>query len=137
MCKCPNDFCFPHHEMVEWDPPNRGGDFRWIYENRQDFWFGPVYIPTVDDFMKYYNDLGGHVPTTGYSCILDVLRCDFKELYITGFDGFHSKTHNINEGWRDKKHRYDPVCHVPEVEIKRIKELGKRDNIKLDRYLCQ
>ena len=120
MCKCPNDFCFDHN--VPWDPHNRGSDFRWIYENRKDFWLAPVYIPTKERFMKYFDYLGGHVPTTGFSCILDLIDCEPQELYITGFDGFKSGLHNINERWRDKsKVRNDPISHIPEKETKLLK----------------
>jgi hypothetical protein len=127
MCKCPNAFCFNHN--VDWDPHNRGSDFRWIYRNRKNYWIAPVYVPTKEDFMKYFNMLDGHVPTTGFSCILDLMQCGPKELYITGFDGFKTKIHNVNERWRDKSNkRQDPIAHQPEKEMMLLNDWQKKYN---------
>ncbi len=120
MCKCPNAYLFDHN--VPWDPKNHGSDFRWIYHNRKDFWFCPVYVPTKEDFMNYYDALNGHIPTTGYACILDIIQCNPSELYITGFDGFTTKIHNVNELWREK-HRDDPIAHMPNAEQHLIRAL--------------
>lgn len=136
MCKCPDDLCFDHHKMVDWDQHNRGGNYKWIYENRKDWWFTDIYVPDRKAFMDYMGLLKGHVPTTGFSCILDLLQCECKELYITGFDGFKSKVHNINESWRDKKERFDPVCHEPDKEMELIKHYNDTmENVKVDMHL--
>jgi len=136
MCKCPNEFLFNHD--VQWDPKNMGSDFRPLYRRKKDFWFCDTYIPTKEDFMEYFHSLRGHMPTTGYACILDLVQCEPKELYITGFDGFKCGKHNVDEGWRDKRGREDPICHMPEAEIHYIKALQYYyDFIKLDRSLSE
>jgi hypothetical protein len=122
MCKCPDAFCFEHN--VAWDKKNRGSDFRWVYENRRDFWFCPVYIPTKKYFIKVFHSLGDHIPTTGFACILELIECQPQELYITGFDGFSSKIHNVNEPWREK-HLDDPIRHIPGKEIELIRRFKK------------
>jgi len=138
MCKCPNDFVVDHSEMVDFDPKNVGGDFRPIYRRRDDFWFCNTYIPTKEAFLFYFNLLNGHIPTTGFSCILDLIDCKPSELYITGFDGFNSKIHNVNEKWRDKSDRVDPICHMPNAEIHLIKAYAMLyPFIKLDRSLSK
>lgn len=136
MCKCPNSFVVDHSKMVDWDPKNIGGDFTPIYRRRSDFWFCDTYIPTKDDFMEYFNLMDSHMPTTGFSCILDLISSKPKELYITGFDGFKSKIHNVNEKWIDKSHRIDPICHQPALEMELLTKYNKKyDYIKLDRTL--
>jgi hypothetical protein len=121
MCKCPNELVVSHHKMVSWDPKNIGGDFRPLYRRRKDFWFCDTYIPTKEDFMPHYKLMNNHMPTTGFSCILTIMGLNPKEIYITGFDGFKSGIHNVDEKWNDKSGRVDPICHLPGVEIKMIK----------------
>ena len=142
MCKCPDALVVEHNKMVTWDPKNIGGDFRPIYRRKKNFWFCDTYIPTKEEFMEYFTLLDGHIPTTGFSCILDLLSCKPAELYITGFDGFKSGRHNVNERWRDKsKLRHDPIGHVPELELMLIKAYNKNHKfVRLDkrlRQLCQ
>lgn len=114
MCKCPNALAI----NSDWHRRNNrmeGVDFRRIYERRARFWFCDTYIPSLEDFLIHFYLLGGHVPTTGFSAILDVLSFAPKSVYLTGFDFFRSQVHNLNEPWR-QKNRDDPICHVPERE---------------------
>lgn len=115
MCKCPN----AHAIQSDWHVRNRkmiGVDYRPHYERRETFWFCDTYIPTVDEFLVTFDLLGGHVPTTGFAAIYDVLSFDPAAVYLTGFDFFRSKIHNVNEPWRDNN-ADDPIRHVPEKEL--------------------
>ena len=133
MCKCPDAFCFEH--KYEKDPKNRGSDYRWIYENRKSWWFTPVYIPTLKQFMTIFKLMGNHVPTTGFSCVYELIECKPKELYVTGFDGFTSHIHNVNEHWR-QKNLDDPIRHMPQVEMQFLKEFAKEFNfVSLDKTI--
>lgn len=125
MCKCPNEWC--HNDGA-------GGDFRWIYKQRGNFWGYPVYIPKKDDYMKYFDLLGGHVPSTGFACILDIMQISNVKVYLTGFDFFESKIHNLNEPWR-LKHPDDPIGHVPDKEKEYVKKLFKKGKIEVDKHL--
>jgi hypothetical protein len=63
MCKCPNT------QFIEcgWHRENRkmnGVDFGYIYEHRRGFWFTDTYIPENEDFLKTFELLNKHVPTT-------------------------------------------------------------------------
>ena len=114
MCKCPNAQFMEsrwhraHHKM-------NGVDFRYIYRNRADWWFCDTYVPTVEEFLAHFDLLGRHVPTTGFSGLLDVLSYDPESIYMTGFDFFTSGIHNVNERWRSMNPT-DPIGHVPEAE---------------------
>jgi hypothetical protein len=114
MAKCPNS------KLMDsvWHEDNGlhyGVDFREIYQDRQDWWFCKTYIPTMEEFMQHFTLLGGHVPTTGFSAILDVLSYNPAHVYLTGFDFFTTKIHNLNERWR-KGNPDDPIGHVPDEE---------------------
>lgn len=116
MCKCPN----AHAIQSEWHRQNRqmiGVDYRPHYERRRSFWFCDTYVPTVDEFLVSFNLLGGHIATTGFSAILDVLSFEPKSVYLTGFDFFRSGIHNVNERWKPGKNPDDPIKHVPEQEF--------------------
>jgi hypothetical protein len=115
MCKCPNAK-FIKSEWHEEKGKQRGTDFRYIYEGRRDWWFCKTYVPSLDEFLEQFNLLGGHVPTTGFSAILDILKYNPRHVYITGFDFFQSGVHNVNEAWR-KNNPDDPIGHVPEAEL--------------------
>jgi hypothetical protein len=135
MCKCPDD------QPIEskWHRENgkmAGCDFRWIYKARKDFWFCDTYIPTTPEFMSWFNMLGGHVPSTGFSAILDVLSFDPKSVYLTGFDFFRSGLHNVNEP-HQKKNPLDPIGHVPEQEIKWLRGNLLRYPIATDQRLTK
>lgn len=116
ICKCPNGQAMES----EWHRARgkmHGVDFRWIYEKRAPFWFCDTYVPTVEAFLVKFHLLGQHVPTTGFAAILDVLGCNPKAVYLTGFDFFRSGLHNVNEPWREKNVS-DPIGHEPERELK-------------------
>lgn len=114
ICKCP-DAKFMDSEWHRRNGKMMGVDFRPIYDRRRGFWFCSTYVPTVDEFMAHFNLLGGHVPTTGFSALLDVLSFEPAHVYMTGFDFFSSKLHNVNERWRKINHT-DPIGHVPDAE---------------------
>ena len=115
ICKCPNS------QPIEsgWHRRNgkmMGVDFRWIYQSRRAWWFCDTYIPETGDFLRGFALLGGHVPTTGFAAILDILSFAPAELNLTGFDFFTSGLHNVSEPWR-LKNTDDPIGHVPEREL--------------------
>jgi hypothetical protein len=116
MCKCPN----AHAIQSEWHRRRGqmiGVDYRPHYERRRTFWFCDTYIPTVDEFMVSFNLLGGHIATTGFAAILDVLSFEPASVYLTGFDFFRSRIHNVDEAWQPGKNPDDPLGHVPEREL--------------------
>jgi hypothetical protein len=114
MCKCPNAQ-FMESDWHRQRGKMNGVDFRYIYQSRKSFWFCDTFIPTVDDFLVQFNLLGRHIPTTGFSAILDVLACEPSRVYLTGFDFFESAIHNVDEPWRRKNHD-DPIGHAPQIE---------------------
>mgnify|MGYP000134238281 CR=1 FL=1 len=114
MCKCPNER-FIESEWHVRRGKVAGIDFRRIYAARRDWWFCDTYIPPVGDFMAHFNLLGRHVPTTGFAAILDVMALGPASIYLTGFDFFESRVHNVDEPWR-AKNTDDPIGHVPERE---------------------
>lgn len=116
MCKCP-DAKFMDSPWHVQHGKTQGVDFGYIYEARKDWWFCPTYIPSVEEFLKHFDLLGGHVPTTGFAALLDVLSCDPRHVYVTGFDFFSSGLHNVTERWK-KANPSDPIGHVPEAEMK-------------------
>jgi hypothetical protein len=116
MAKCPN----AHALESEWHVRNgkiHGVDFRYIYERRASWWFCDTYIPTIDAFLAKFNLLDRHIPTTGFAAILDVLGCNPRRVYLTGFDGFRSGVHNVDERWRERN-LDDPIRHKPERELR-------------------
>lgn len=114
MCKCP-DAQFMDSDWHREKKKMNGVDFRMIYERRRGWWFCPTYVPTVEEFMAHFDLLGGHVPTTGFSAILDVLSYEPAHVFLTGFDFFRSRLHNVNQRWRPIN-QDDPIKHVPEME---------------------
>lgn len=115
LCKCPNDapIASPWHRARG---RMAGTDFRWIYDKRKTWWFCDTYIPETRDFLLKFDLLNRHIPTTGFSAILDVLSFRPREAYLTGFDFFTSGIHNVNERWRPGDHE-DPIGHVPNCEL--------------------
>ena len=114
MAKCPDD----QFIESEWHAANckmRGVDFRAIYRDRADWWFCDTYVPSTADFVRHFEVLGNHVPTTGFAALLDILSFNPANVYMTGFDFFQSYLHNVNEPWR-KVNIDDPIGHVPDVE---------------------
>lgn len=114
LAKCPNAKFMDSEWHRENDAMN-GVDFRAIYERRRDWWFCDIYAPTAEEFIAHFNLLGGHVPTTGFAALLDVLSYNPAHVYLTGFDFFASKIHNVNERWK-KINKADPIGHDPEAE---------------------
>jgi hypothetical protein len=135
MCKCPDAKFMESKWHIEQGKP-AGVDFRMIYERRKDWWFCDTYVPSVDEFMGHFNLLGGHVPTTGFSAVLDVLSYSPANVYLTGFDFFSSGLHNVNERWTKLNHS-DPIGHVPRQERDWLAENFDKYPITMDARLSQ
>lgn len=120
MCKCP-DAKFMESAWHERNGKPHGVDFRYIYRTRAAFWFCDTYIASLDEFLSAFHLLGGHVPTTGFSALLDVLSFSPASVYMTGFDFFQSGVHNVDEPWRAKNND-DPIGHAPERELQWLRE---------------
>jgi hypothetical protein len=133
MCKCLNSkpINSPWHDKYG---KSKGIDYRYIYQDRRNWWFCPTYIPTDDEFLAHFDLLGGHVPTTGFAAILDILSYEPKSIYLTGFDFFTSKVHNVDENWR-KNNPSDPIGHVPLSEFRWLEKNIKKYSIKTDSAL--
>lgn len=112
--KCP-DAKFIESQWHEVNGKTRGVDFREIHRERAGWWFCDTYVPTVDEFMAHFTLLGGHVPTTGFAALLDILSFKPANIYMTGFDWFTSKVHNVNQRWKPANPG-DPIGHVPDAE---------------------
>lgn len=114
MAKCPDAKFMdsPWHEKM--GKPH-GVDFRYIYRDRRGWWFVPTYVPSVEEFVESFDLLGGHIPTTGFSALLAVRAQEPASVYLTGFDFFSSRIHNVNEKWRPGNPD-DPIGHAPERE---------------------
>lgn len=129
MCKCPDS----RPINSRWHKRNNplGVDFRYIYRMRKDFWFCDTYIPTEERFLKFFGLLQGHIPTTGFQAILEIssFECD---IYLTGFDFFQSKIHNVDEPWRPGRSD-DPIKHMPLKELEWVSK--NKDLFKLDERL--
>ena len=133
MAKCP-DAKFMDSPWHASHGRESGVDFRWIYERRKYWWFCDTYIPTLDEFMKNFRLLGGHVPTTGFAALLDILSYDPEHIYMTGFDFFTSRIHNLNERWKPSKVS-DPIGHVPITECEWLKNNRDRIPVSFDKKL--
>ena len=133
MAKCPDSKPI-QSEWHERHGKQAGIDFRAIYQRRQDWWFCDTYVPTDEEFLAHFNLLGGHVPTTGFSALLDILSYGPASVYLTGFDFFASRIHNVNERWRAGDPT-DPIGHVPAAEAEWLKTNKDRYPITLDRAL--
>lgn len=102
-----------------------GIDYRYIYRNRAAWWPCPVFVPDDERFLAKFELLGLHQPTTGFAAILDVLECEPRSLYLTGFDGFTSGLHNVNEPWRAGDPS-DPIRHRPDLELEWLRANRRR-----------
>ncbi len=111
-----------------------GIDFRYIHRARASWWFGDVWVPPVDRFLRSFHLLRRHVATTGFAAILDVLDCEPAECYLTGFDGFTSGVHNVTEKWR-KGDTADPIGHRPELELDWLAIEGQQHPLSFDATL--
>lgn len=134
MAKCPNSK-FIESEWHTRRGKENGIDFRPIYRRRASWFFKDIYVPTTERFLEYFNLLGGHIPTTGFSCILDFLSFPCRYIYITGFDFFRSGIHNVDERWTARNNT-DPIGHVPETELEYLKKLEKL-NVIFDKNLTR
>lgn len=135
MCKCP-DAKPIESEWHERNGKTAGIDFRYIYRNRASWWFCDTFIPSAEMFMEKFNLLDGHIPTTGFSAILDVLACGPKSCYLTGFDFFASGLHNEDQKWRAGDPE-DPIGHRPELEALWLAENQSRYPLTFDARLTQ
>lgn len=133
MSKLPNSKPF-HSAWAAARGKEESHDYRPNYRRRESFWFCPTYVPTDEHFMELFESMGRHQPTTGFSAIMDMSKCEPKELYITGFDFFASGVHNVDERWR-RKNEDDPHGHDPEREKRAVIELSKKPFVTLDPYL--
>lgn len=135
MCKCPDakplqsDWHEKHFKQA-------GIDFRYIYSMRggSGFWFCDTYVPDAVSFMAKFDLLRRHIPTTGFAAILDVLACEPRAAYLTGFDFFASGIHNIDEKWRPGDPE-DPIGHKPALEMRWLRENRARHPVTFDAEL--
>lgn len=135
MCKCPN----AHAVQSDWHVRHRkmiGVDYRPHYARRGGWWFCDTYIPEKEDFLLTFELLGRHIPTTGFAAIFDVLSFKPASVYLTGFDFFRSKIHNVNERW-EGRNTDDPIRHVPERELRWLAENVDRHPITCDATLTR
>jgi hypothetical protein len=134
LCKCTDDVC----HVTQWHIDNHctfGGDFRGIYRRRAGFFFAPLYIPEKHHYLKLYDLLNGHVPSTGFAGIWEIVNSKPKELYVTGFDFMQSKLHNVNEPWL-KGDPSDPIGHDFKAERRLFyKWADEHSFITLDKWL--
>lgn len=114
LAKCP-DAKFMDSEWHRVNGKPHGVDFRYIYRQRAAWWFCPVYVPHLDEFVASFDLLGQHIPSTGFSALLLVLSLAPASVYLTGFDFFASRVHNVDEPWRPGNPS-DPIGHAPERE---------------------
>lgn len=133
MCKCPNSKPI-ESEWHEKNTKQAGIDFRMLYRRRQQFWFCDTFIPDDDHFMVGFMLLDCHIPSTGFAALFDVLLCDPASVYLTGFDFFQSRIHNVDEAWRPGDPN-DPIRHRPDFEQDWIKAKLETAPIVMDRTL--
>lgn len=119
MCKCPDSKPLESAWHEQRGKVN-GIDFRYIYRARADWWFTDTFIPDDGRFLSKVEILKGHIPTTGFAAILDVMDCDPASIYLTGFDFFQSGQHNVDERWKPGDPS-DPIGHRPMLEAAWLK----------------
>lgn len=135
LCKLPNSKPIESAWHEQRKKPH-GIDYRYIYANRAAWWFTDTFIPDDARFLRKFELLDKHQPTTGFAAILDVLDCEPKSLFLTGFDGFTSGLHNVDEPHREKN-LDDPIRHRPDLEMRWLAENMSRYPITLDRKLSE
>lgn len=133
LAKCP-DAKFMESEWHRKNGKPHGVDFRYIYRDRRDWWFCPTYVPSVAEFVAVFDLLERHIPSTGFSALLAVLAHAPASVYLTGFDFFASRIHNVNEPWRPGNPD-DPIGHSPERE--RAWLAAHRDRVTCDATLTR
>lgn len=134
MCKCPN----AHAIQSDWHRRKGqmiGVDYRPHYNRRKGWWFCDTYIPEIEDFLRWFNLLGRHIPTTGFAAILDVLSFGPSSVHLTGFDFFHSGMHNVDEKWC-RRNPDDPIQHVPDRELAWLRANAKSHVLSFDKDLA-
>lgn len=139
MCKLPNDHLTADDADISWHKANKkplGIKFEYIYEYRKRWWFVDTFIPDKQRFMKKFDLLGKHQPTTGFAAILDILECEPASCFLTGFDGFSSGLHNVNEPWTEKN-TDDPICHRPDLEMDWLAANAHKYPLRFDRALTE
>jgi hypothetical protein len=114
LCKCP-DAKFMESDWHRHMNKPHGVDFRYIYRDRARWWFTDTYVPSLEEFLASFELLGKHIPSTGFSALLLILSLKPASTYVTGFDFFSSRVHNVNEPWRPGNPD-DPIGHAPELE---------------------
>jgi len=134
MCKCPNAKAMESRWHERMHKPH-GVDFRYIFEARAEWWFCATYVPTVEEFLAHVRLLGGHVPTTGFAALLDVLTYSPASVYMTGFDFFTSGRHNVSDRWNPGRPD-DPIGHLPQVEAAWLRWNMDKHPISVDKALA-
>lgn len=135
ICKCPDAKFMESAWHRRRGRPN-GVDFTYIYTARRDFWFCDTYVPPLDLFIASFNLLDGHVPTTGFAALLEILAHQPQGVYMTGFDFFASGLHNVNERWRPGDPT-DPIGHAPEKERRLLAAMSGAYPISFDPALAR
>ncbi len=72
--------------------------------------------------------LDKHVPSTGFACIWEIMQCEPKKLYITGFDFMRSGKHNVDEMWRAGNPE-DPIRHMWDKEAELLKQWAYKSKV--------
>ncbi len=133
LCKCPDSKPL-RSEWHEKNNKQNGIDFRYIYKARAAWWFCDTFVPDDARFLEKVAILRGHIPTTGFSAILDVLACAPASVYLTGFDFFRSGIHNVNEPWR-AGNPGDPIGHRPQLEAQWLRNHADAYPLLFDKQL--
>jgi hypothetical protein len=133
LCKCP-DAKFMESEWHRRNNKPHGVDFRYIYRGRADWWFCDTYVPSLPEFLASFDLLERHIPSTGFSALLLIQSLAPRSLFLTGFDFFASRVHNVDEPWRPGNPE-DPIGHAPELE--RAWLARNREGIRLDARLTE
>lgn len=128
MCKLPDGalgFASPWHRQ---NNKQFGMNYRYVYTIRAHFWFCDVYVPTMKRFMELFCRIKnadpsypGHQPTTGFACLMEIAEANASSVFVTGFDFFRSKIHNLNQPWK-AKNPDDPIRHMPELELDYLRD---------------
>lgn len=135
MCKCPDS----HPIQSRWHEQHNkmlGVDFRYIYRDRANWWFCDTYVPDDAEFLRTFDLLGQHIPTTGFAAIHKVLTLKPAKVHLTGFDFFASGIHNVDERWRPGRPD-DPIKHEPERELAWLARNRSRHPLSFDPQLTK
>lgn len=134
MCKLPNSRPIDS-EWHEQRGKIVGIDYRYIFRDRAEWWPCPVFVPDDARFLAKFDLLGRHQPTTGFAAILDILECQPKSCFLTGFDFFSSGLHNVDEKWRPGDPS-DPIRHRPDLEAQWLRDNRERYPLTFDKRLA-